>query len=68
MATTSPVVGCISNRDKMTLNTSVPFPVSACAWIGLTAPEVDTAITKSITKTKVVILLVVICKVFQDMQ
>jgi hypothetical protein len=52
----------------MTLNTSVPFPVSACAWIGLTAPEVDTAITKSITKTKVVILLVVICKVFQDMQ
>src|SRR5918999_990982 len=65
-ATTSPVVGVISNRDKITLNTSVPFPVSA--WIGPTAPEVDTAITISITKAKVVILFVVICKVFQHMQ
>jgi hypothetical protein len=54
--------------DKMTLNTSVPFPVSPCAWIGLTAPEVDTAITISITKAKVVILLVVISKVFQDIE
>src|ERR687889_1924414 len=50
-ATTSPVVGVISNRDKIPLNTSVPFPVSA--WIGPTAPEVDTAITISITKAKV---------------
>jgi hypothetical protein len=46
----------------MTLNISVPFPVSA--WIGLRVPEVDTANGNSSVKTKKVILLA-ICKLLQ---
>jgi hypothetical protein len=48
----------------MTLNTSVPFPVSALTELKVL--KVDTAITINIDKAKTVILLVVFCKLLQE--